>query len=411
MQKFSQISHHLKKLLLVFVIWRVALFFIGYSGDQFLPYAPSFPYAEAKLASSNLPRWFYSWSNFDGVHYLTIVDNGYVGTGLIQAFFPVFPSLMWLSQLLIKPPLLTGLVLSQLLAFSFLVAWFSFLKSEYDTEIAWIGTFILLLFPSSFFLVALYSESLFLLLVVLSFWSARKKKWLLASILAGIAAGTRVVGIGLLPALLLEYWQQNTVAIKLRKTDTLKIQIQNIIKAWLSPAILKKINFSTLATLIIFSSSGLVAYMLYLAQTFGDPLYFFHVQSEFGAGRQETIILLPQVIWRYIKIFLTYRPINLHYFAFVQEFILSLVAFVGVVLSLKKVRPGLIVFSLGALLVPTFTGSLSSMPRYMLAALPFFILMATTLKKRKRLATLWFIVSSAFLIINTILFIQGYWVA
>ena len=98
-------------------------------------------------------------------------------------------------------------------------------------------------------------------------------------------------------------------------------------------------------TVVSLTLLGLGSYMFYLWRVFGDPLYFFHLQSEFGAGRQEGIILLPQVIWRYIKIFMTV-PHDWKFFSFIQEFIFSLVTLGSLLIFWKKIRPSHLLFSL-----------------------------------------------------------------
>ncbi|PIR61011.1 MAG: hypothetical protein COU68_01660, partial [Candidatus Pacebacteria bacterium CG10_big_fil_rev_8_21_14_0_10_45_6] len=77
----------LKKILVLVLVWRIGLFVVSLIAPAFISYEPSFPYAYDLLAKLGLPQWLYSWANFDGVHYLTIMRMGYVGTGLIQAFF------------------------------------------------------------------------------------------------------------------------------------------------------------------------------------------------------------------------------------------------------------------------------------------------------------------------------------
>src|SRR5262249_46498450 len=63
-------------------------------------------------------------------------------------------------------------------------------------------------FPTAYFLHAGYSESLFIALVVSSFYYARTGRWLLASILGGLAPLTRITGWVLFPALVSEYLAQ-----------------------------------------------------------------------------------------------------------------------------------------------------------------------------------------------------------
>jgi hypothetical protein len=157
--------------------------------------------------------------------------------------------------------------------------------------------------------------------------------------------------------------------------------------------------------------------MIFLWLQFEDPLYFFHVQSEFGAGRQESIILLPQVIYRYLKILVTVRPINWKYYSYVQDFVISLfglVALFGWWLQRRqpKYKASYLWYAVPAFLLPTLTGTFSSMPRYVLVVFPIFIWLAEKLKTAKPICRfLYFGISFCLLVINTVLFIQGYWVA
>lgn len=401
----------------LFFIWRGGLFVIGSVADQFLRYAPSFPYARELLPAYDFPRWIYSWANFDGVHYLTIAEKGYLGTGLIQAFFPVFPLVMKVVNLVVHNALLSGLLIANVSAFALVCIWYLFLKELYKEKVAWLGVFILLLFPTSFFLGALYSESLFLFLVIACFWAARHRQWWLAALIAAIASATRIVGVMLVPALLVELYIQRTWEgsrrIKIvglpKRVDG--AAVVSLVKNALSQVDRFLARSWKEGLLISVGVLGLLLYMTYLSAEFQDPLYFLHVQSEFGSGRQENFITFPQVIWRYLKILWYYRPINLKYFAFVQEFVLTLGVLAGLLFSLRKVRFSYVLFALTAFLVPTLTGTFSSMPRYVLVCFPVMIWLAQFLQT-KRWATYAYLAGSGILLIlNTLLFIQGYWVA
>src|SRR5207248_64670 len=65
----------------------------------------------------------------------------------------------------------------------------------------------LAVFPMSFFLQAVYSESLFLLLVLAAFVLAERGQWLPAWTVTGLALLTRPSGLALLPALALLAWR------------------------------------------------------------------------------------------------------------------------------------------------------------------------------------------------------------
>lgn len=390
----------MKKMAFVFFVWAVGLYTIAYFADLFLVYDPSFPYADALLPSFEVPRWIYSWANFDGIHYLTIVEKGYVGTGLIQAFFPVYPGLIMFDTFVGINPLISGQLLSLAAFFGVMVVWQRLVSVHFSKRIAGISLTLLMLFPTSFFFMALYTESLFLLLVLLSLYAAAKKQWIVAIAMAAIASGTKIVGIALLPTLVLEYLLQKNIVLHLPLDRFLR-----------SLRKLRTADYVKLAA-IIFSGTGLFLYMLFLNQEFHDPFYFFHVQEEFGGGRSESFILFPQVVYRYLKILTTVEWHSWSYFAFAQEFLWSMVTLGVLVWAwVKKYRPSYLVFGTLVFLIPTLTGTFSSMPRYILACFPLFIGLAEYLEPRPKLRFAWYVVSSILLILNTVLFIQGYWVA
>ncbi|MBW7955738.1 hypothetical protein H3C66_03305 [Patescibacteria group bacterium] len=402
---FGLSNQEVIKIVVAFLGWRVGLFLLGALAGHFILYDPSFPYADAILPRYNLPQWLFSWANFDGVHYLTIAEKGYIGTGLIQAFFPFFPFVILRTLFILSGgemnTLLVGLLVSNIAALASFLLWFAFLKSEYGIRCAWVGLTLLLIFPTSFFFGALYTESLFFFTIIAAFYTARRQQWALAAGLTIIATATRVVGIFLLPALLVELWLQwrNTHP----KSAT------------------KQLHFSQLRSfadscwreilLILLGGVGLLAYTAYLANTFGDPLYFLHVQSEFGAGRQESVVLYPQVAWRSLRILLTVPPQSWGYYTYFLEFITGIGGAVALFFSLWRVRLSYVLFALGAFLMPTVTGTFSSMPRYILVCFPLYLLLMSYLESRPRL---FWVVNGVFvtsLAINTVLFVQGYWLS
>jgi hypothetical protein len=397
-------KNEFKKITSLFIIWRGFLFLVSYLANFFISYRPSFPYA-AQLAEYNLPQWLYSWANFDGVHYLTIINKGYFGTGLIQAFFPLYPlSIKYLN--FINNPLITGLLISTILSYLLFLSFYLFSKTFFKNN-HWQNLLIFILFPTSFFFGAFYTESLFFILVLQTFIQAHRKNWLWAGILASLASATKVIGIILVPALLIEYFLENQTL-----TQFINNLIKNKSRKKLISSLRNKINLKSIRPifLITIGSIGLFSYMSYLWYRFDDPLYFFHVQSEFGGGRQESLVLYPQVIFRYIKIILTARPFDLKYFSYIQEFISGTLGLLMILIASKKIKISHLIFVLGAFFVPTLTGTFSSMGRYILVCWPLFFVIGNFLKNKK-IYYLYLVLSTLLLVFNTILFIQGYWVA
>jgi Gpi18-like mannosyltransferase len=236
---------------------------------------------------------------------------------------------------------------------------------------------LLLVFPTSFYLGAVYTESFFLFLALLFFLLLKQRRFGWAALIAGLAAGTRLVGSLLALSLLIELYPY----LKSRRS---------------------------LALLLPLSISGLLAYMYFLWQKFGDPLAFIHVQSMFGAGRSSgEVVLLPQVIYRYLSIFLTVSPLTLLFQRALLEFVVF-VTFLGVLISRWKQLPlSWSVYILGSLLLPTLSGTLSSLPRYVLVLLPFLLVSPKSNLKYFVLV----LASAVFLLILLSLFVSGQFVS
>ena len=341
----------MKKLLLIALIIRVALQLIAAAAIAYLPFRPTYPHWDIALVNQG-PEWLWFWGGFDGVHYLNIAEKGYE-YGLTQAFFPLYPLLIkWLN--VFDNRLTTALIISHLSFAGFLYFFVKLGRLDFKKNtIKWAGI-LLLLFPASFFLFGVYTESLFLFLTAACFYLARRKQWLKAAIVAGLASGTRLVGIFLVPVVLWEYWRTH------KKSSALVMGVYGLI-----------------------SGSGLLLYLNFLQRRFNDWLIFIHSQPGFGAGRQVDALVLPyQVIARYFKMLWSVSPGNDIYPVLVFEFLATLFFVFLIVYALwKKLRPSYLLFIIPALLLPTLTGTFASMPRYGLIAFPLFYLLGDLKKK------------------------------
>lgn len=381
-----------KFLITAFLLWRVYLLVIAKIGEWFIPQRSGFFGPSV-------------WANFDGVHYLAIAQNGYMR--LQEAFFPLYPLLIgFLARtIFLGNYLWAGLFISHL---SFIIAPFIFYKllsldfNQKQTKLAIFG---LLIFPTSFFFGSVYTESLFLMLVLASFYAARKEKWFWAGAFGGLAAATKLVGIFLLPALLWEWWQQNNLKMK---NETLRLLRLNSGQVRSGQEL--KMTVKQFSGLLLIPA-GLVSYMWYLNNLVGDPLAFIHAQPAFGAQRTGgEVILLPQVYWRYLKIFSTVPIMNYDFWIAVLEiFVFSVAILTLIWLWKKEVRRSYLIFSFLALIGPTLTGTFSSVPRYILVLFP--TLFFYSLIVRRKTVVLIYVLSSVLLVLLTALFTRGFFVA
>lgn len=377
-----------KSILLFFSVWRMFLFLPLALGFLFLPYRPSFEFTNifSRINPYSPVNSFllYPWANFDGVNYLSIAGNGY---SLDGRYFPLFPLLINLFSRLLGDTtafgltqFFTGLIFSNIAFFLALIFFYKLIRLDYSEGIAKWALIILLAFPTSFFFAGIYSEGLFLLLTVLAFYFARKEQWFLASLCGILLSATRSVGILILPALFIEYLIQE-----------------------------RKVPLSKIAYLLVIPA-GLLSFAYFNLQKWGNALYFIQNQGTLDNGRSTaSLILFPQTIIRYFKIFATV-PISQYEWWIA---LLELGMFLGVSYLLfrawqEKVRLSYLIFAYLAFLVPISSGTFTGLPRYAIILFPIYLTLAKLPNKVKYIY-LGFSLSLLFVLL--MLFARGYYIA
>lgn len=338
-----------------------------------------------------LARW-------DAVWYLRVAAHGYAGPS--QGFFPLYPLLVKALAGFSHSPrtLLAASYATSLAAFAgALYLLHRLVALELGPRFAKPTLVLLAFFPGAIWFGAPYTESLFLLLVVGSFYAARTGHWALAGIAAALASATRSPGIALVAPLAVLWWVQRP-----RRARNL---------AWIGLAPL-----------------GIVAFSAYLGLAHGDALawqhwnerVWFHHFAPLGgivdgtraafdgvrqllSGSSDRIYFTPAggdpftVAWH-----------NLQDFGFL---LFALVAVVGVCRRLPAAYGA---FSLAALALPLSTPvtpePLMSFGRYAAVAFPLFMWLALVCDtRRRRVAVL--VPFVLLLIVSTARFATWHWVA
>lgn len=360
----------IKKIFLLFLTWRIFLFIIAILSPSIIPiFGNKFPYV-GLLESYHLPAWMWSFGNFDGVHYLRIAKDGYA-YGFTQAFFPLYPILIKVvSYLTLGNYLISALLVSNVSFLIALIIFYKLIKKVFDEKIAFWSTTFLVFSPTSFYFGSVYTESTFFLFTIAAFYLVEKERYLLASVFGFFASTTRLIGV------------------------------------ILAATLMKKTKINAYALTIV--PLGLIFYMIYLKIGFNNPLYFLTAQSAFGQSRTTaSVVFLPQVVYRSIAQILTTHGLVL--FNSSLDLIFTIVALITLLISFKFVKKSWIFFSIVSVVLPTFTGSLISMPRYILIAFPIYITLAHIKNGITKSAIL--LIFITMLAVTTALFTQGYWIA
>jgi len=151
------------------------------------------------------------WYRWDTGWYLQIAAFGYIPGGGNIAFMPLYSWLIHGLAILTGNYLFSALIISNLAALAVFCLLYEAAKLEGLNSRTSLGVVMFfVLFPTAFFLFAAYTESLFLALV-LGFWlAARRKDWLLAGLLGGLATLCRIQGV-ILSVVLAWFWLASLV--------------------------------------------------------------------------------------------------------------------------------------------------------------------------------------------------------
>ncbi len=354
-------------IVLTFFIWRLVLFAIQVFSTQF-PFRSTF-------AASN------PWANFDGYHYLLIAKSGY--ESLQHAFFPLYPmSIGFISRVFSLDLVGVGIILSHVSFFISLIFIFLIAQKEFSTAVARWTIIFLLCYPMSFYFASVYTESIYLLFTSATFYAFSKNMYWRSVFMGALASATRLFGILIPLSLLLEF-------VATRKLS------------------------GKLLVICFIMTFGFIWYLVYLQIHTGDMFAFMHEQPVFGAGRSgSAIIFLPQVLYRYARIILTTTPYAMQYWVSVLE--LTSFVFASAVLFfgyMKGIKNRYMYYSAAVLLLPTLSGTLSSMPRYIVSAFPVFIVLSFLLIKRPFVRYSVLSVFLVLLFVSASMFLRGWFIS
>lgn len=139
-----------------------------------------------KLIVAPLNRW-------DSVWYLKIASSGY-GTPPSRAFFPLYPLLIHTVGF-VTGDAYAGVIISMVAFFVALSLLYRLVKLDFSSEVAAATVALVAFCPIGFFFFAIYTEALFLALIVGAIYAARRERWLVAGVAGAFAAATKNSGV------------------------------------------------------------------------------------------------------------------------------------------------------------------------------------------------------------------------
>jgi len=374
---YVKIPYSLKVAILVALIAKLAVFSIGYATAYTTALASGDSTEPLQLVMNQFSKW-------DSPHYMYIAQNGYVNEGdpaNFIVFFPLYPFLVRLITFDFAYVNLSGLIVSNVSSIIAVIYLFKLAKLDYSDSVAKKAVLFLSVFPTAYFLSAVFTEGLFLALVIASLYYARNAKWALAGVLGLLASLTRLAGLILLPVLIVEYLHQKEW----------KIRATNLKLLWTSlPAL------------------GFLVYLLINYQVTGNFFMFIEIERTHWHQTLNPLDgLLGALGWSTNSAFPDSITIGYAQVIFaVFGFAMVIAGFIACYKS--KLRTSYLVYMLLTWMLSVSTSFWISIPRYVLTMFPMFIILA--LYSQKRIVTISIVASSsAALCFFTWLFATGTW--
>jgi len=177
---------------------------------------PDFPYAEITQNNiqyleqrSEFSKLFLApWYRWDTGHYIEIADLGYNFDLVNSVWPPLYSFLIKIVGFFIKPTILSAIFVSNIFFIFGLFLLYLFVRDNFGEELSKRTLFYTVIFPTSFYFVAGYTESIFLFLSIAVFMLLKKKMWLWAGLISALATLTRVQGLLLIIPIVIELWKE-----------------------------------------------------------------------------------------------------------------------------------------------------------------------------------------------------------
>lgn len=328
------------------------------------------------------------YAKFDSGWYLAIIEWGYGkpppdGKPSNHAFFPLYPTAAKvLRDTFAFDGFHAGLLVTYLCLFLAMSLFFREGVARLGEREAWHAVAFLLLFPTAFFLAAVYAESMFLLFALLAFRAARAGPSGKAALWGFLLGLTRASALAVAPALFL-------AALEPRGPDG-------------------KRRWGRALVVGVVPAATVFLWIFGIGWIYGEPGLFFRSMEGWHRG---TSSLSGVGAW-FFSMGLRFKHMSWRTDpSLALDYGLAFVFVCVGVFQLAKKRWSDAAWTGAAVALPMTTGLSGGMPRFFLVVYPVYYALVEGSRGRPRLRLLWWLVSGILLLAAAARFVNWHWVA
>ncbi|MFH1404280.1 MAG: hypothetical protein ABIH11_08435 [Candidatus Altiarchaeota archaeon] len=335
-QELTSSYRALRHVLFMFLLTRFILTLIGVSSRMLLkPFYQGF-YWRSWFFSDHL--WLDIWGIWDSEWYMHVAKNWY-STEIVKhgasnyGFFPLYPLLMRSLGMIVGDYFVAGVIISNISLIAAGLLLYRLVLLDDDEDAATRSVNYMFLFPSAFILSGVFTEALFLALLISCFYNARRGMWFYAGISGFFMALTRPQGVIVFIPLLYEYLRQPNL----------------------------KVNWNILNLLMI--PAGLATFLAYSYYQSGDYLAYAHSKTAgWGLGMNNPVKLM-------------YDGLSHSDLAISVNCLVAVLLVLAFIPSIRKLRFSYWTLGVILLVISTIPGyaSIKGVLRFTLAVFPFYI--------------------------------------
>ena len=319
------------------------------------------------------------WTCADSWHYLDIAEDWYLSEGSLDrlvelVFLPGYPLAVRLFYPIFHNYLYAGLFVSSLCFAGAGTVLYRLALLDMDRAAALRALRFACILPGAFFYAAPMGESLFLLLSISCIYCMRKRRWLFACLLGGLASFTRSLGLILLVPvgyeLLTETILMGTTQVRARR---------------------RAAQFAALLLI----PAGFAAYCLICRQVSGNAFQWSIYQREHW--HQELGLFFHTAAYQTEEAIDAFREGNLHSMLglWLPNLLCSFAALAVMLAGLRRLRTSYAAYFIAYYVVAIGPTWLLSAPRYLLVLFPIPFALAQLTRDRRADAALTVLITAA----------------
>lgn len=325
-----------------------------------------------------------SWNRWDSQHYIDIAENGYAGCiedgqHLFLVFFPLCPWLLKLVHFVVRDWQLAFLVLSTLAYCVGAAFFYMCVSGEYGKKTAQKALVLVSVWPFAFFFGGMMTESLFFMTLSMGFYFIKKHNWLATGITGMFCSLSRVQGVLLLGVAGIEF-----------------LETYSPILMWKEKKIgqfFKEVFTKGIFLLLIPVGNLIYFYLNYKVE--GDPFKFQEYQKEHWYHEVTTFNKGFGDVWKYFTDAGTSNSMKIS--VWLPEVLIVVLVIVLLFYAAKRYPLKYTAYLWVYTMVCYGVTFLISGGRYMLCALPIFIIAGDFFDRHEKMYKLVVILSTVFM--------------